>query len=168
MELYYFLQELQFIYTAKLLSAFLLQGSATALVILVEGLSMGECQGQKIQEVQVSKGERLSVTHADGHMLSNSSLAFFLGLGGTDRALPRAPAHCYLALGSVYFRAVLTEPYKAEDHVLSAQAGDGKDCMLHMVLIVEDKVNYGADGACFMRCSINVENWNGLVEWLHG
>ncbi|KAG5335703.1 hypothetical protein C0989_000608 [Termitomyces sp. Mn162] len=129
---------------------------------------MGKCQEWGIQEIQVGKGERPSTTHADGHMLLNSSLAFFLGLSSTGRTLLRASAYCYLALGLVYFGIVLAELCEAKDHVLSAQAGDSKDCMLCMVLIMENKVNYGIDGICFVRYSVNVEDWNGLGEWLHG
>ncbi|KAG5717296.1 hypothetical protein E4T56_gene15439 [Termitomyces sp. T112] len=156
------LSELWLVYATKLLPAFLLQDSAPTQVILVEGLSNREHQRQGIQEVQISKGERPSTTYVDGYVLSNLSLVLFPVLSSTGRALSRAPAHSYLALGPIYFGVVLAEPCEIEDHVLPTQAGNGKNSMLHMIPIMEDKVDYGADGTCFVGCSIDVVNWNGL------
>ncbi|KAG5348575.1 hypothetical protein C0989_009698, partial [Termitomyces sp. Mn162] len=159
--------ELQLMYATKLLSVLLLWGSTTTLVVLVEGLSMRECQRWGFQEVQIGKGERPGMTCIDGHMLSNLSPVFFPVLSSTGRALPRAPAHGYLSLGPIYFRVVLTEPCETKDHVLPTQYGNGKNSILHVILIIEDKVNYRADGACFIGCSINVVDQNGLGEGLH-
>ncbi|KAG5331576.1 hypothetical protein C0989_007972 [Termitomyces sp. Mn162] len=155
-------------YATKLLSMLLLQSSTTALVVLVEGLSTREHQRQGIQEIQIGKGERPCTTCIDGCVLLNLSLAFFPVLGSTGRALPRAPAQGYLSLGPIYLGVVLVEPCKAKDHVLPTQASDGKNGVLHVIPIVEDQVNHGADGACFIGCSINVVDQNQLEEGLHG
>ncbi|KAG5334286.1 hypothetical protein C0989_003512 [Termitomyces sp. Mn162] len=141
---------------------FLLWGSAATLVIPIEGLSTRECQEWEIEEVQISEVERASIACADGCMLLNLSSAFFLGLGSAGRASARAPAHCDLVLGPVYFGVVLLEPCGTKDHVLLAQSDDGKDCTLHVILIMKDEVDYRADSTCFVVCSVNVEDQNGL------
>ncbi|KAG5347995.1 hypothetical protein C0989_011297, partial [Termitomyces sp. Mn162] len=156
------------VYATKLLSALLFWGSTTAPVILVEGLSTRECQRQGIQKVQTGKGEGPSTTCIDGHMLLDSSPAFFPVLSSAGRALPRESAHGYLSLGPIYLGVVLVEPHEAKDHVLPIQADDSKNSMLCMIPIVEDQINYGADGTCFVGCSVNVVDQNWLGEGLHG
>ncbi|KAG6880830.1 hypothetical protein C0993_004167, partial [Termitomyces sp. T159_Od127] len=93
---------------------------AAAPVILIEGLSMRECQERRVQKVKVSKGEVACTTSPDGHTLSRTGLVLFLDLSCAGRAPPETPAHCYFALGPVYLRVVLLEPSEAKDHVLLA------------------------------------------------
>ncbi|KAG5348721.1 hypothetical protein C0989_008655 [Termitomyces sp. Mn162] len=103
----------------------------------------------------------------DGHAFSNFSSAFFSNLSGTGGAPARALAHCYLTLGTVYFGVVLLELCEPKDYVLLAQTGDGKDYMLHVILITEDEIDHRANSACFVGHSIEVEDQNVLGKWLH-
>ncbi|KAG5334842.1 hypothetical protein C0989_002805 [Termitomyces sp. Mn162] len=156
------------VYATKLPSTLLLWSSTTALVVLIEGLSTKEHQRWGIQEVQISKRERSGMTFADGCMLSNTGLAFLPVLHGTGRALPRASAHGYLSFGLIYLGVVLMELHETKDHVLPTQAGDSENGMLHMIPIAENQVSHRVDGACFVRHSVNVVDWNGLGEGLCG
>ncbi|KAG5325087.1 hypothetical protein C0989_011632 [Termitomyces sp. Mn162] len=145
-----------------------MEGSATALVILVEDLSIGECQRQGTQEVQIGKGEWPGMTCTNGHVLPDLSPGFFPVFSGAGKALSRVPAHDCLSLGPIYFGVVLAEPCETKDYVLPIQAAGGKNGMLHMIPIAEDQVDHGADGAYFAGCSVDVVDWNWLGEGLHG
>ncbi|KAG6867658.1 hypothetical protein C0993_012664 [Termitomyces sp. T159_Od127] len=90
------------------------------LIILIEGLSMGKCQGWRVQEVEVHKEEVACMASLDGHVLLRSGLVLFLDFSCTGETPLEALAHRYLALGPVYFQVVLLEPSEAKDLVLLA------------------------------------------------
>ena len=79
--------------------------------VLVEGLSMRECQEGRIQKVDVREGKVPCMTDANGCMLLDLSSVLTLCLLYTDRSV-LALAHSHLILSPVNLWVVLKEPSK--------------------------------------------------------
>ncbi|KAG6892318.1 hypothetical protein C0993_004131, partial [Termitomyces sp. T159_Od127] len=75
------IRELRVVDSMKFPSRLVLRGPAAAPVILVEGLSMRECQERRVQKVKVSEEEVACTTSPDGRTLLRTGPALFLDLG---------------------------------------------------------------------------------------
>ena len=78
---------------------------------------MRECQGGRIQEVDIRGGKVPCMIGANGGMLPDLGSMLIPCLLCTGRAVLTS-AHTHPALGPINLRVVLTKPSEPEDHVL--------------------------------------------------
>ena len=91
-------------------------------------------------------------------------LLLFLYVRYTRVAFVWTPTHHYLLGLPVNLWVMLLEPSKSEDDVLFPKVSDCKGCAFHMSVIPENCVNNFHDQTCLVASSINIEDWDGMLQ----
>ena len=91
-------------------------------------------------------------------------LSLFLYIHSTRVAFVWTPTHHYLPSLPVNLWVMLLEPSKPEDDVLFPKVSDHKGHAFHMSIIPENCVNDFRDRTCLIASSIDIEDWDGMLQ----
>ena len=91
-------------------------------------------------------------------------LSLFLYVCSTCVAFVWTLTHHYLPSLPANLRVMLLEPSKPKDDVLFPKVSDCKGCVSCMSIIPENCVYDFRDRTCLIASSINVEDWDGMLQ----
>ena len=104
------------------------------------------------------------VTNLDEAIYPLLFLSLFLYIHSTRVAFVWTLTHHYLLSPPVNLWVMLLEPSKSKDDVLLPKVSDCKGHVFHMSIILEDCVYNFCDRSCLIASSINIEDWDGMLD----